>query len=272
MKRAGTARRGIYMSDGTVNVALAQEGDREGEDRHLSLRHVGRRSRRGREEGRRRGRDLSRRPADLAELVLRGEIPRSARHRVRPHPQGLGRRRQGRGSPSPDRADVGRDAARDRHRGGAGRASASRCGWRSRASPACVVEALGDDNFLEQVPRAGTNHPATLELFDAIGLYERLEPRGIIAPLFHYWDRHDNRLIAEFDHAHLEGRHALSLRAAMRAHQDRRGGAGARQGASADRRAPVDEFHGVRAERRRRDRPCDRPGRRDRRRSRAPIW
>jgi len=25
-----------------------------------------------------------------------------------------------------------------------------------------VIEALGEDNFLEQVPRAGTNHPATL--------------------------------------------------------------------------------------------------------------
>src|SRR5215467_7525105 len=67
--------------------------------------------------------------------------------------------------------------------------------------PVAVVEALGADNFLEQVPRAGTNHPATLELFDAIGLYDRLEPRGIVAPLFHYRDRHENRLIAAFDHA-----------------------------------------------------------------------
>jgi 3-(3-hydroxy-phenyl)propionate hydroxylase len=71
--------------------------------------------------------------------------------------------------------------------------------------PSVVVEALGPDNFLEQVPRAGTNHPATLELFDAIGLYDKLEPRGIVAPLFHYWDRHENRRIAEFDHARLEG-------------------------------------------------------------------
>src|SRR5947209_8281021 len=70
--------------------------------------------------------------------------------------------------------------------------------------PVCLVEALGEDNFLEQVPRAGTNHPATLELFDRIGLYDKLEPRGIIAPLFHYWDRHENKLIAEFDHAHLK--------------------------------------------------------------------
>ena len=34
-----------------------------------------------------------------------------------------------------------------------------------------LIEALGENNFLEQVPRAGTNHPATLELFDRIGLY-----------------------------------------------------------------------------------------------------
>src|SRR6266487_3086715 len=64
----------------------------------------------------------------------------------------------------------------------------------------CLIEALGEDNFLEQVPRAGTNHPATLELLERIGLYDKLEPRGIIAPLVRYWDRRENRLIAEFDH------------------------------------------------------------------------
>jgi 3-(3-hydroxy-phenyl)propionate hydroxylase len=68
----------------------------------------------------------------------------------------------------------------------------------------CLIEMLGEDNFLEQVSRAGTNHPATLELFERIGLYDRLEPRGIIAPLFHYWDRREHQLIAEFDHAHLK--------------------------------------------------------------------
>jgi 3-(3-hydroxy-phenyl)propionate hydroxylase len=70
--------------------------------------------------------------------------------------------------------------------------------------PVCLIETLADDNFLEQVPRAGTNHPATLELYERIGLYAKLEPRGIIAPLFHYWDRRENRLIAAFDHAHLK--------------------------------------------------------------------
>ncbi len=68
----------------------------------------------------------------------------------------------------------------------------------------CLVEALGDDNFLEQVPRAGTNHPATLEMLDRVGLYQKLEPRGIIAPVFHYWDRSEGKLVAAFDHGHLK--------------------------------------------------------------------
>lgn len=63
-----------------------------------------------------------------------------------------------------------------------------------------LVEQLGDDNFLEQIPRAGTNHPATLEMFARIGLYDRLERRGIVAPVFHYWDRPEQALVAEFDH------------------------------------------------------------------------
>jgi 3-(3-hydroxy-phenyl)propionate hydroxylase len=67
----------------------------------------------------------------------------------------------------------------------------------------CLIEALGNDNFLEQVPRASTNHPATLEFYDRIGLYDKIEPRGIVAPLFHYWDRREG-LIAEFDHALLK--------------------------------------------------------------------
>ena len=66
----------------------------------------------------------------------------------------------------------------------------------------CLVEALSDDNFLEQLPRAGTNHPATLEMLDRIGLYQKLEPRGIIAPVFHYWDRQEGERIAAFDHIH----------------------------------------------------------------------
>jgi 3-(3-hydroxy-phenyl)propionate hydroxylase len=70
--------------------------------------------------------------------------------------------------------------------------------------PVVIIETRSDEDFLDQVPRAGSNHPSTLEFFDRIGLYEKLEPRGIVAPKFHYWDRPDATLIAEFDHVHLK--------------------------------------------------------------------
>jgi 3-(3-hydroxy-phenyl)propionate hydroxylase len=70
--------------------------------------------------------------------------------------------------------------------------------------PVTIVETMSDDNFLSQVPRAGSNHPSTLEFFDKIGLYERLVPRGLVAPKFQYWDRQSSAVIAEFDHVHLK--------------------------------------------------------------------
>ena len=66
-----------------------------------------------------------------------------------------------------------------------------------------VVEKLVD--LLDQVRRAGTIHAATLEMLDDIGLYDRLERRGLVAPLVHYWDRGDTEPIAVFDHAVLAG-------------------------------------------------------------------
>jgi 3-(3-hydroxy-phenyl)propionate hydroxylase len=70
--------------------------------------------------------------------------------------------------------------------------------------PVTLVETMSDENFLYQVPRAGSNHPSTLEFFDKIGLYDRMLPRGIVAPKFQYWDRQDGSVIAQFDHAHLK--------------------------------------------------------------------
>jgi 3-(3-hydroxy-phenyl)propionate hydroxylase len=70
--------------------------------------------------------------------------------------------------------------------------------------PVTLVETMSDENFLDQVPRAGSNHPSTLEFFDKIGLYDRMRPRGIVAPKFQYWDRQDGSVIAQFDHAHLK--------------------------------------------------------------------
>ena len=66
-----------------------------------------------------------------------------------------------------------------------------------------VVDKLVD--LLDQVRRAGTIHAATLEMLDDIGLYDRLEPRGLVAPLVHYWDRGDPEPIAVYDHAVLAG-------------------------------------------------------------------
>ena len=33
-------------------------------------------------------------------------------------------------------------------------------------APVTIVETMSDENFLDQVPRAGSNHPSTLEFFD----------------------------------------------------------------------------------------------------------
>src|SRR5262249_4114740 len=128
-------------------------------------------------------------------LLLRGQVQGPARHRVRPHPYRLDRRREGRRG--------GEELKSDRvvviGAGPVGLCLSLKLA--QQGIDGCVVEALGEDNFLEQVPRAGTNHPATLEMLASIGLYEKLEPRGIIAPLFHYWDRPGHERIAEFDHA-----------------------------------------------------------------------
>jgi 3-(3-hydroxy-phenyl)propionate hydroxylase len=67
--------------------------------------------------------------------------------------------------------------------------------------PVTLVEQLPRERFLDQVPRAGSNHPVTLEMYDDIGLYDRLLARGLVAPTFQYWDRVTDEMIAEFDHA-----------------------------------------------------------------------
>src|SRR5258708_38799174 len=63
--------------------------------------------------------------------------------------------------------------------------------------PVTIIEMMSDQSFLDQVPRAGSNHPSTLEFFDKIGLYQLLQPRGIIAPRFHYLDPQGRPLIVD---------------------------------------------------------------------------
>ncbi len=84
--RAGRARRGIYMTDGVINVALLTK---EHENEKLGLYHFGvwvddldDAEKHVVDAG---GSYLAGRP-DLAQLVLRGEVPRPQRRGVRPHP------------------------------------------------------------------------------------------------------------------------------------------------------------------------------------------
>ena len=97
MKIAGRARRGVYVSDGIINVALLkQEGNEKVGIYHFGMWVDDLDEAEKKVAGRRR--HLSRRPADLAELVLRVQVQGPARHRLRPDPQGLDRRGQGRGA------------------------------------------------------------------------------------------------------------------------------------------------------------------------------
>lgn len=58
---------------------------------------------------------------------------------------------------------------------------------------------------LQRDPRAATTHPATLEVIDVDGLVQDMTREGLVAPIFQFWDRSTNRLVAEFDHALLAG-------------------------------------------------------------------
>ena len=73
-----------------------------------------------------------------------------------------------------------------------------------RGVASCLIETMTADAFLDQEPRAGSIHPATLEMLDDLGLYARMEPRGLISPKFQYWDRERDEMFAEFDHAVLK--------------------------------------------------------------------
>ena len=68
----------------------------------------------------------------------------------------------------------------------------------------CVVERFNETEFGEQEARAGSIHPATLEMLDTLGLYQRMEKRGLISPTVQYWDRVSDEMFAELDHAALK--------------------------------------------------------------------
>jgi 3-(3-hydroxy-phenyl)propionate hydroxylase len=64
---------------------------------------------------------------------------------------------------------------------------------------------LFDENDSPQAdPRAATTHPATLDLLSEDGLADDMARVGLVAPIFQFWDRPTDTLVAEFDHAILK--------------------------------------------------------------------
>jgi len=64
---------------------------------------------------------------------------------------------------------------------------------------------LFDDNDSPQAdPRAATTHPATLDLLGEDGLADDMARVGLVAPIFQFWDRPTDQLVAQFDHAILK--------------------------------------------------------------------
>jgi 3-(3-hydroxy-phenyl)propionate hydroxylase len=63
------------------------------------------------------------------------------------------------------------------------------------------VRLFDNNDGIQADPRAATTHPATLDLLAESGLANDMARVGLIAPIFQFWDRPANRLVAEFDHA-----------------------------------------------------------------------
>jgi 3-(3-hydroxy-phenyl)propionate hydroxylase len=68
-----------------------------------------------------------------------------------------------------------------------------------------AVRLFDNNDSLQPDPRAATTHPATLDLLAVDGLADDMARVGLVAPIFQFWDRPSERLIAEFDHRVLAG-------------------------------------------------------------------
>jgi 3-(3-hydroxy-phenyl)propionate hydroxylase len=73
------------------------------------------------------------------------------------------------------------------------------------------VTLFDKEDIVHQEPRAATIHPASLDILDDLGVYERIEPLGLVCPIVNYYDQQE--LLASFDHALLavETRHPWVL-------------------------------------------------------------
>jgi 3-(3-hydroxy-phenyl)propionate hydroxylase len=66
------------------------------------------------------------------------------------------------------------------------------------------VRLFDNNSGLQADPRAATTHPATLDLLSEDGLDNDMARVGLVAPVFQFWDRPSQQLVAQFDHATLK--------------------------------------------------------------------
>ena len=68
-----------------------------------------------------------------------------------------------------------------------------------------AVRVFDANPCLQDDPRAATTHPATLDVLAKVpGLVEDMARVGLVTPIFQFWDRPSNVMVAEFDHAVLK--------------------------------------------------------------------
>jgi 3-(3-hydroxy-phenyl)propionate hydroxylase len=63
------------------------------------------------------------------------------------------------------------------------------------------VRLFDNNSGLQADPRAATTHPATLDLLSEDGFDDDMARVGLVAPIFQFWDRPSQQLVAQFDHA-----------------------------------------------------------------------
>ena len=61
------------------------------------------------------------------------------------------------------------------------------------------VELFDEGSIVYSHPRAATIHPASLDILDDLGIYQLIEPQGLVCPIVNYYD--GKELLASFDHA-----------------------------------------------------------------------
>jgi 3-(3-hydroxy-phenyl)propionate hydroxylase len=67
-----------------------------------------------------------------------------------------------------------------------------------------AVRLFDNNSELQADPRAATTHPATLDLLTEDGLDDDMARAGLVAPIFQFWDRPSQQLVAQFDHTILK--------------------------------------------------------------------